>query len=365
MSEIMLTSGSCFDGYEIESYLGFVSGHIVLGSRFFQELSSNLSEMTDQEKTAFTNKLQNSSELALEKLCDTASKRGANAVIGVALNYTEFSSNSVGSVASGTAVVLKKVDNVDSKVTQDLFVTNYYKKLVPRPVKVKLVGEDGRVKVSTTFYNYNQDEIKAIRADIELTNFYDEKLVLQGVDFVFEKNNITVLEAEYVDCKLPEKDIKLIKDAKVYVKKYVTSRGVYVCNDTPLDVKLSKHSLEALKEKRGMDAVERYKSDGSTWMCNCGYVNAAGDEECVICGRKESELRSAYSFNYDEMIAKMQTKSSVVEIKDVLMEYIKEIDSKFRMELLEIMESAIQYEKTRGNMKDTVLEKVEKVFEGN
>ena len=42
-----------------------------------------------------------------------------------------------------------------------------------------------------------------------------------------------------------------------------------------------------------------------------------------------------------------------------------DIDSEYRMELLEIMESGLQYEKTRGNMKDTVIEKVEKVFEGH
>ena len=48
-----------------------------------------------------------------------------------------------------------------------------------------------------------------------------------------------------------------------------------------------------------------------------------------------------------------------------LMEYIKEIDNQYRMELLEIMESGLQYEKTRGNMKETVIEKVEKVFEGH
>ena len=69
------------------------------------------------------------------------------------------------------------------------------------------------------------------------------------------------------------------------------------------------------------------------------------------------------SFNYEEMIDKMKEKEYVVEIKDVLMQYIKEIDSGMRLELLEIMESGLQYEKTRGNMKETVIEKVEKVFE--
>ena len=65
----------------------------------------------------------------------------------------------------------------------------------------------------------------------------------------------------------------------------------------------------------------------------------------------------------EEMIEKMREKEYVMEIKDVLMDYIKSIDTRYRLQLLEIMESGLQYEKTRGNMKDTVIEKVEKVFE--
>ena len=45
------------------------------------------------------------------------------------------------------------------------------------------------------------------------------------------------------------------------------------------------------------------------------------------------------------------------------MGYIKQIDASVRLQLLEIMESGLQYEKTRGNMKETVIEKVEKAFE--
>ncbi len=365
MAEIMMTSGNGFEGYEVVGYLGFVNGQTAIGSRLFQELSTNIAEMTSQESTAFTNKLQQASEAALDKLCEVSKAKGANAVIGVALNYTEFSGNSVGTVASGTAVRIKKIEDKNKESINELFVTNYSNKMIPRPVKVTIKSDEGKVKISPTFYNYNMDEIKAIRADVELINYYDEKLVLQGIDFVFDKNNITVLEANFVECKLGEKDIKLIKDVKVFIKKYVSSKGVVLCNDEFIDVKLTLRNLEALKDKKGMDAVERYKSDGSTWMCNCGYINAAGDEECGLCSRKEADLRSTHSFNYEDMIKRMQEKNDVTEIKDILMEYIKEIDSKYRMELLQIMESGLQYEKTRGNMKDTVIEKVEQVFEGN
>lgn len=366
MGEIKLTSGESFEGYDIVEYLGFVNGQIALSSNFFKDLSSNIAEWSAQENSVITNKLENASENALDGLVKIAEKRGANAIIGVRLNYAGFSGSAIGTVASGTAVRIKKKEELHKIITSKIHVSNYYNMLIPRPVEVTIIGEDNVVKIAPLFYNYNQNEIKAVRCDIELTNYYEEKLLLQGMDFVFEKNNITKLQAELVECKLPVKAIPLIKDVKVYVKKYVTAKGVFVPDADPIDVTLSKSGLDGLKEKRGKDAVERYKSDGTTWICNCGCINAAGDEECVICGRKEEELRTHVGFNYEEMYNRMRGLPNVAAMKDVLMEYIKQgsIDAKYRMELLEIMESGMQYEKTRGDMTDTVLEKVMKVFEG-
>ena len=170
---IKMTTGSSFEGYEIVEYLGLVSGQIALGSSFL----SNITEMTAQESTTFTNKLQHASETALEKLCKAAMKKGADALVGVALNYTEFASSSIGTVASGTAVKLRKIEQKQA-ITNKLYVSNYYTRLVPRAVQVRFESVDGVVKIATDFYNYNLDEVKAIRADVTLTNFYDEKVVL-------------------------------------------------------------------------------------------------------------------------------------------------------------------------------------------
>lgn len=365
MAGIMLTSGQSFEGYEIIEYLGFVNVQSVLSSNIFKGLAAGVSEMSDSESEKLTSKLEQANETALKRLQKAAESKKADAVIGVELNYTQFANYSVGTIASGTAVrlVKKAVENPVTK--KELYVSNYYNRLVPRPVKIVLTSSKHGVKISTHFYNYNQDDIKAIRADVELTNLYDERLLLKDLDFVFEKGNITLIEANDVDCKLPAKDVMLLKDAKVTISKYVTSRGVFACNDLPINVSMPLHRLAALKEKRGIDAVEKYRTDGMIWTCNCGYVNEAGAEECLVCSRKQEDMKSTSKFNPDEMLAKMQTKEFVIELKDVLMEYIKDIDSEYRMELLEIMESGLQYEKTRGNMKDTVIEKVEKVFEGH
>ena len=365
MADIMLTSGGDFEGYDIVEYLGFVNGQIALSSNFFKDLSSNLAEFTAQESTAFTNKLESASENAINNLIDVAKKKGANALVGVGLNYTNFPGGAVGTVASGTAVIIKKKTPIHNIVTTKICVSNYYNLLMPRPVEVILVREDKDVKIALVFYNYNQDEIRTIRCDIEFTNFYGEKMILQGIDFVFDKNNNIRLESDFVECKIKTKDIPIIKNVKVYVKKYATEKGVFTPDTDPIDITLSEKNLKALKEKYGSDAVERYKSDSTTWLCNCGYINAAGDEECSICGRIEADLSGGKGFNYEEMTERMKEQSNVDGMKDVLVEYIKNgtIDAKYRMELLEIMESGRQYERTRGDMTDAVLDKVIKVFE--
>ncbi|MGN0390949.1 MAG: heavy metal-binding domain-containing protein [Wujia sp.] len=363
MAEIMLTSGQSFEGYEIVEYLGFVNVQSVLSSNFFKGFAAGVSEMSDSESEKLTSKLEQVNETALKRLQKMAANKKADAIIGVELNYTQFASYSVGTIASGTAVKLKKVEEKDKVIIKELYVSNYYNRLVPRPVKILLKSSNQGVQISADFFNYNMDDILAIRADVELTNLYEERLLLKDLDFVFEKGNVSLIEANYMDCKLPAKDVLMLKDAKVTISKYVTSRGVFACNDQPINVSMPLHRLAALKEKRGIDAVEKYRTDGMIWTCNCGYVNEAGVDECLICGRKQEEMKSGAKFNPDEMLAKMQTKEYVIELKDVLMEYIKDIDNEYRMELLEIMESGLQYEKTRGNMKDTVIEKVEKVFE--
>lgn len=78
------------------------------------------------------------------------------------------------------------------------------------------------------------EDIKAIKADIKFTNIYGDEITLTGVDFVFDKTGQSLLKSDYVECKLPDKYIKIISSSKVYIQKYVTSRGVYSCGDDPI-----------------------------------------------------------------------------------------------------------------------------------
>ena len=357
---LMLTTGDGFEGYVIREYLGIVTGEAILGSNFFKGIAASMTNVSEQDMA----KVERAKEEAEGRLLKAANKKKANAVIGIASAYTTLEGGSFGAIITGTAVRIEEVEKPMERLSKDLVVMNYYARLVPRPVKVMLSeDEHGEIGMRVLFFNYNMEDILAIRCNVEFTNLYDERLVVKDVDFAFRKGNVTQIESECVPAQITANDLLLLKEARVIISKYATPRGIFACNDTPINVTMSAKRLESLKAKRGIDAVEKYQTDGMIWTCNCGHVNEAGTDECVVCGRKHDDIRISTSFNYEEMIDKMREKEYVMEIKDVLMDHIKSIDAKYRLQLLEIMESGLQYEKTRGNMKDTVIEKVEKVFE--
>ena len=361
MSDLLLTTGDSFEGYEIVEYLGIVSGEAILGSNFIKGITASMTNVSEQDMA----KVEKAREDAEKRLTKAAMKKNADAILGVQTIYTTFEGGSFGAIITGTAVTLRELPKAKTLLSKDLVVMNYYARLVPRPVRVTLEGEGDNINMSVLFFNYNKDDIQAIRANVELTNVYDERLVIKDVDFVFDKGNVSQITSGFVPAQISANDMMLLKEAKVIISKYATPRAIFACNDTPINVSMSAHRLESLKQKRGIDAVEKYQTDGMIWTCNCGHVNEAGTDECLVCGRKHDDIKITTSFNYEEMIDKMREKEYVMEIKDVLMDYISQgsIDVKYRLQLLEIMESGLQYEKTRGNMKDTVIEKVEKVFE--
>lgn len=368
MENIIMTSGSDIQGYDITEYLGLVSGQTALAAKFFQEFSG-ITEMDAKESKALTKKLSQVHQTAVKILEEEAQKRGANAVIGITIRYNELMSsimsNTIGIIATGTAVQVREKENRNyAGVHQDLYVTDYYTKLLLRPVQIRIRADKSTTRISPIFMNYRNEEIRAIRADIELTTYYDEKVVLRDMDFTFEKNNVSQLEADWVECDVKEREVKMIKDAKVVVRKYVTARKVVDCEELPISTELNYRRLESLKKKRGIDAVVKYQTNGMIWTCVCGCINKVSDAECDVCGRKEAELKKDLTFNYEEMLEKLAAQNNVTEMKNVILnEYIKEIDPNSRMELLETLESALQYEKTRGDMKEVVIEKVQNIFE--
>ncbi len=103
---IVLTSTHSVDGYRITDYLGIESVEIVIGTGMFSEISSSIDDFFGTRSTAFEYKLARAKETAFKKLKLLAFEKGANAVVGVDLDYTEFSGNRIGLIVNGTLVAL-------------------------------------------------------------------------------------------------------------------------------------------------------------------------------------------------------------------------------------------------------------------
>jgi uncharacterized protein YbjQ (UPF0145 family) len=108
---IVLTSTHSIDGYRITNYIGIESVEIVIGTGMFSEISSSIDDFFGTRSTEFEQKLARAKGTAFKKLKLLAFEKGANAVVGIDLDYTEFSGNRIGLIVNGTLVVLGQEQN--------------------------------------------------------------------------------------------------------------------------------------------------------------------------------------------------------------------------------------------------------------
>jgi len=94
---------------EVEQILGIVSAECVLGINIFRDVLGTLRDLVGGRSGTHQKALQQARQSCLEDLAQKASELGADAVVGVDLDYNEISGGGKGMlflVASGTAVRL-------------------------------------------------------------------------------------------------------------------------------------------------------------------------------------------------------------------------------------------------------------------
>lgn len=97
------------EGRRIVRYLGITSGEAIVGANIFRDLFASVRDIVGGRAGAYENVLQSARETALTEMRENAERMGANAIVGVDLDYETLGSG--GSMlmvcASGTAVVIE------------------------------------------------------------------------------------------------------------------------------------------------------------------------------------------------------------------------------------------------------------------
>lgn len=98
------------EGHRITNYLGLVSGDAILGANVFKDFMAGVRDIVGGRSAAYEKELQRAKQHALDEMLDEARGLGANAVVGVDLDYESLRTGAGGSMlmvsATGTAVVL-------------------------------------------------------------------------------------------------------------------------------------------------------------------------------------------------------------------------------------------------------------------
>lgn len=103
---MILSTTSTLDGRKITAYLGLVSGEAILGANIFKDFFAGIRDIVGGRSAAYEAELRKAKEIALAEMQAEAQRLGANAVIGVDLDYENLGAQGgmLMVCASGTAV---------------------------------------------------------------------------------------------------------------------------------------------------------------------------------------------------------------------------------------------------------------------
>jgi uncharacterized protein YbjQ (UPF0145 family) len=104
---IVTTTGSV-DGRSIAKYLGLVTGEAVMGANLFRDFFAGITDMVGGRSGTYENVLRGGRDQALSEMIEEAEKLGADAIVGVSLDYEAIgaSDSMMMVVVTGTAIKL-------------------------------------------------------------------------------------------------------------------------------------------------------------------------------------------------------------------------------------------------------------------
>lgn len=104
---MLMTTTSVVEGRRARQYHGIVTGETILGANIFRDLFAAVRDVVGGRSGAYENVLRDARQTALDEMAREAERRGANAVIGIDLDYETVGRGMLMVTATGTAVVLE------------------------------------------------------------------------------------------------------------------------------------------------------------------------------------------------------------------------------------------------------------------
>lgn len=105
---MILTTTPTVEGHSIREYRGIVCEEVVAGVNFIKDFTASIRNVIGGRSGSYENELIKARENALKEMSDRARELGANAVVGIDIDYEALGADNgmLMATASGTAVVI-------------------------------------------------------------------------------------------------------------------------------------------------------------------------------------------------------------------------------------------------------------------
>jgi len=108
MSDFTITTTDGIDGQAVTEYLGVVSGEAVIGANALSDIAAGIRDVVGGRSGSYEKKIEAGREEAMDDLRAEALERGADAVVGVSVDYEEMAEGMLWVNVTGTAVTTRR-----------------------------------------------------------------------------------------------------------------------------------------------------------------------------------------------------------------------------------------------------------------
>jgi uncharacterized protein YbjQ (UPF0145 family) len=103
---MIMTTTPYIEGKPVQEYLGIVTGEAIMGANIMRDFFASVTDIVGGRSGAYETKLAQARKIALQEMAQDAAQLGANAVIGIDLDYEVIREGMLMVTVSGTAVKL-------------------------------------------------------------------------------------------------------------------------------------------------------------------------------------------------------------------------------------------------------------------
>lgn len=349
MQRIITTTTNSIEGATIEKYIDLISTNVVVGTNFFSDFGASLTDLFGGLSDSYQSKLQKIYKIGIEKLKIKAANLGANAILGIKVDFDEISGKgkSMFMISTiGTAVKIRETDknkqivqnDKDSIIELDILEQEYNKRIILDKVNKKELPtqndwqflqnsplpEIAPIILQLYLERINQDQSTLTEAEKQLmantTNFFRNIDEQKAVEILYNEiinkpkaclkiiNSNNLFSAQKIIELLNKKEMSIAIDCLPVNKNYYTKHDLLLMEEI-VTLFENLEDLGKIELVKGVLAKAKEK-----YICPEGHSNNSDIIYCVTygCGKNIKGLNK----NQDEIIRKFKIKTN--SLKEIL-----------------------------------------------